>query len=90
MNADVLPYTRRLEPLGDATHECGTARMGTNPRASVLNSFCQAHDVKNLFVTDASGFVTMPGTHGITTLIMALAWRASEYLAAQLRAGTLA
>jgi choline dehydrogenase-like flavoprotein len=85
LDADVLPFSRRLEPLGDATHECGTARMGTDPRASVLNTFGQAHDVKNLFLADASGFVSMPGTHGITTLIMALAWRSSEYLLEELR-----
>ena len=61
--------------------------MGTDPRKSVLNPYCQSHDVKNLFVTDASCFVTLPGTHGITTWIMALAWRASEYLAEKLRTG---
>ena len=85
LNADVLPYSQRLEPLGDATHECGTARMGTDPRSSVLNPYWQAHDVANLFITDASGFVSMPGTHGITTLIMALAWRSSEYLVEQFK-----
>jgi choline dehydrogenase-like flavoprotein len=90
MDAEVLPYRKRLEPLGDATHECGTARMGHDPATSVLNPWCQAHDVRNLFVTDASGFVSMPGTHGITTLIMALAWRASDYLAEQFRTGAMA
>lgn len=76
--------------MGDATHEAGAARMGTDPKTSVLNPYCQSHDVKNLFVTDASCFVSMPGTHGITTLIMALAWRASEYLADKLKKGELA
>ena len=90
MDADVLPFSPRLEPLGDATHECGTARMGTDPKASVLNPWGQAHDVANLFVTDASGFVSMPGTHGITTLIMALALRASEYMVEELRTGRIA
>jgi choline dehydrogenase-like flavoprotein len=46
--------------------------------------------VKNLFVTDASCFVSLPGTHGITTWIMALAWRASEYLAEGLKKGDIA
>jgi choline dehydrogenase-like flavoprotein len=86
-DAEVLPYKKYLEPMGDATHESGAARMGTDPKKSVLNPYCQSHDVKNLFVTDASCFVTLPGTHGITTWIMALAWRASEYLAEQLRTG---
>ena len=88
--AEILPYQKRLEPLGDATHECGTTRMGLDPATSVLNRWGQAHDVPNLFITDASGFVTSPGTHGITTWIMALAWRASEYLAEGLRTGDIA
>lgn len=83
--AEILPYRETLEPLGDATHECGTARMGGDPKTSVLNQYCQSHDVKNLFVTDASCFVSLPGTHGITTWIMALAWRSADYLAEQLR-----
>ena len=85
--AEGIRYERYLEPMGDATHECGAARMGNDPKTSVLNRFNQAHDVKNLFVTDASCFVSLPATHGITTWIMALAWRASEYLAAQLKTG---
>lgn len=84
---EVLPYNKYVEPMGDATHESGSARMGTDPKTSVLNSFCQSHDVKNLFVTDASCFASMPGTHGITTWIMALAWRASEYLADRMKKG---
>jgi choline dehydrogenase-like flavoprotein len=79
-----------VEPMGDATHECGAARMGTDPKASVLNPYCQSHDVKNLFVTDASCFVSLPGTHGITTWIMALAMRASEYLSDQMKKGEIA
>jgi len=88
--AGILPYRKMLEPLGDATHECGTARMGADPKTSVLNSWCQSHDVKNVFVTDASCFVSLPGTHGITTWIMALAWRAAEYLTEGMRKGEIA
>ncbi len=83
--AEIMPYKKYLEPLGDATHECGTARMGNDPKTSVLNQYCQSHDVKNLFITDASCFASLPGTHGITTWIMALAWRGMEYLAGQLK-----
>jgi len=68
----------------------GKARMGTDPKTSVLNPYCQSHDVKNLFVTDASCFVSLPGTHGITTWIMALAMRASEYLADGMKKGEIA
>lgn len=84
-DAEVVPQKKYLEPMGDATHECGSARMGADPKTSVLNSYCQSHDVKNLFVTDGSCFVSLPGTNGITLTIMALAWRASEYLADQLK-----
>jgi choline dehydrogenase-like flavoprotein len=89
LGAEILPYVQRLEPLGDATHECGTARMGTDPKTSVLNPFCQSHDVQNLFVTDGSGFVSLPATHGITTWMMSLSWRASEYLAEGLKKGEI-
>ena len=46
----------RDDPLteGWSIHELGTARMGTDPKTSVLNSFQQSHDVKNLFVVDGS------------------------------------
>jgi choline dehydrogenase-like flavoprotein len=41
-------------PMGFSVHEMGTARMGRDPRTSVLNAFNQAHDVPNLFVTDGA------------------------------------
>jgi choline dehydrogenase-like flavoprotein len=73
---------------GVAIHESGTARMGADPKASVLNGFCQTHDVKNLFVTDAAAFVTSPDKNPTLT-ILALSWRASEYLLDQARKGSL-
>ena len=88
--AEIPKYAKYLEPMGDATHECGAARMGTDPKTSVLSPYCQSHDVKNLFVTDGSCFVSLPGTHGITTWIMALAWRASEYMVEGMRKGEIA
>jgi choline dehydrogenase-like flavoprotein len=60
-------------------HEVGTVRMGSDPKTSALNSFCQAHDVKNLFVTDGAAFSTNPDKNPTPT-ILALSWRASEYL----------
>jgi choline dehydrogenase-like flavoprotein len=60
-------------------HEVGTVRMGSDPKTSALNSFCQAHDVKNLFVTDGGAFPTNPDKNPTPT-ILALSWRASEYL----------
>jgi choline dehydrogenase-like flavoprotein len=53
-----------------------------------LNGYCQAHDVKNVFVTDAASFVTNPDKNPTLT-IMALSWRASEYLLDQAKKGNL-
>jgi choline dehydrogenase-like flavoprotein len=80
-DAEIVPHRKYLEPMGDATHECGSVRMGAHPKTNALNSYCQSHDVKNLLVTDGSSFVSLPGTNRITLTIMALAWRASEHLA---------
>jgi choline dehydrogenase-like flavoprotein len=71
---------------GWSIHELGTARMGTDPKTSVLNQFQQAHDVKNLFVVDGSSHVSA-SCQNPTWTIMALAWRSCEYLADQMRQG---
>jgi choline dehydrogenase-like flavoprotein len=68
--------------MGAAIHESGGARMGDDPKTSVLNNHNQAWDVKNLFVTDASAFPTS-GTAGTTLTIMALTIRACEYIAVE-------
>ena len=73
---------------GQIIHEVGTARMGTNPQTSALNGFCQTHDVKNLFVTDGACFVSNPDKNPTLT-ILALSWRASEYIAEEARKGNL-
>jgi choline dehydrogenase-like flavoprotein len=73
---------------GRVIHELGTARMGSSPKTSVLNKYCQAHDVKNLFVTDGAGFVSNADKNPTLT-ILALSWRASEYLLEQARQGSL-
>jgi choline dehydrogenase-like flavoprotein len=87
--AEVIPYKRRQPPPpGDATHEVGTARMGNDPKSSVLNRFCQAHEVKNLFVVDGSSFVSI-SEKNVTLTIIALAWRACDYLAEEFRKGNL-
>ncbi|MFZ1158129.1 MAG: GMC family oxidoreductase, partial [Candidatus Sulfotelmatobacter sp.] len=69
-------------------HEVGTVRMGERPATSALNQYCQAHDVKNLFVTDAACFVTNADKNPTLT-IMALTWRASDYLLDQAKKGNL-
>ena len=69
-------------------HELGGARMGSDPSKSVVNSNCQAHDVKNLFVTDGSPFVSQADKNPTWT-ILALAWRTSDYIAEQRKAGAI-
>jgi choline dehydrogenase-like flavoprotein len=81
-----MPYGY-LVPSGVA-HEVGTVRMGNDRKTSVLNGYCQAHDVKNLFVTDAACFTTNPDKNP-TISILALSWRASEYLADEAAKGNL-
>lgn len=73
---------------GTAIHESGTVRMGDDPKSSALNKYCQAHDVKNLYVTDAAAFVTSPDKNP-TLSILALSWRASEHLLEQAKQGNL-
>jgi choline dehydrogenase-like flavoprotein len=73
---------------GTAIHESGTVRMGNDRKTSALNKYGQAHDVKNLFVTDAAAFVTNPDKNP-TLSILALSWRASEYLLTQAKMGNL-
>ena len=60
--------------------------MGKDPKTSALNSFCQSHDVKNLFVTDGSCFTTSSEKNPTLT-IMALSMRAAEYITQTAAAG---
>jgi len=77
-----------IEPGGRIIHEVGCVRMGHDQKTSVLNSNCQAHDCRNLFVTDGGPFVTNPDKN-VTWTILALAMRTSEYIAAQRKAGSI-
>jgi choline dehydrogenase-like flavoprotein len=82
------PYPFGIQAGGKIIHEVGTVRMGADPKASVLNGFCQTHDVKNLFVTDGAPLVTNPDKNPTLT-IMALSWRASEFLLAEAKKGNI-
>jgi choline dehydrogenase-like flavoprotein len=82
-----LAFPRSLA-IGASIHECGGARMGDDPNKSVLNGFNQSWDVPNLFVTDASCFVS-GGSVGPTLTIMALTARTCEYIAGQHAEGAL-
>jgi choline dehydrogenase-like flavoprotein len=71
-----------------ALHEAGTARMGADPKKSVLNQFQQTHDVKNLFVMDASGFASNP-CQNPTLTIMTLCVRSCDYLMGEMKRGEI-
>ncbi|MGC1872663.1 MAG: GMC family oxidoreductase [Acidobacteriaceae bacterium] len=77
-----------ISPGGTGFHEVGGARMGNDPKTSVLNSHCQAWDCKNLFVTDGAPFVSLSDKNPTLT-ILALAWRTSDTIAAQVRTNSL-
>jgi choline dehydrogenase-like flavoprotein len=82
------PASEKISAGGEIIHEVGAARMGSDPSTSVLNRYCQAHDVKNLFVADAAPFVSNPDKNPTLT-ICALAWRTAEYLAEEMRKGNV-
>jgi choline dehydrogenase-like flavoprotein len=69
-------------------HELGGARMGSDPRRSVVDAFCRTHDVPNLYVVDGSVFPSASEKNPTHT-IMALAARTAEHIAEQLRKGDL-
>jgi choline dehydrogenase-like flavoprotein len=57
----------------NTTHQCGTIVFGVDPRQSVLDPFCRAHDVENLFVVDASFFPSSAAVNpGLTIIAQAL------------------
>ncbi len=71
---------------GFCIHEIGTARMGNNPKTSVVNGYCQSHDVQNLFVTDGACWVSS-GCQNPTLTMLAITARACAYIAEEARQG---
>lgn len=72
-------WNQPVGPQGIGAHLLGTARMGDNPAASVVDRYHRAHDVPNLFLCDGSSFVTS-GRGQPTMTIMALAFRAAHHI----------
>jgi choline dehydrogenase-like flavoprotein len=72
----------------DYNHWVGTARMGRDPKTSVVNTSSQCHDIPNLFIGDASVFPAYPEKNPTLTNI-ALSWRMSDHLLEKLRKGEL-
>jgi choline dehydrogenase-like flavoprotein len=71
-----------------ASHEVGTARMGTDPKTSVLTPFQQLHDVPNVFVMDGSSFPSGGWTNPTLTM-MALAVRSTDRLLERMKQGSV-
>ena len=74
INASDVNLTRP----GNRIHEMGSARMGRDPATSVLNGWCQAHDIPNLFITDGS-FMTSSACQNPSLTYMAFTARAVDY-----------
>ena len=73
---------------GACIHEMGTARMGRDPKTSVLNKWNQMHDVPNVFVTDGA-CMTSSGTQNPSITYLALTARAVDYADKQIKEGKL-
>jgi choline dehydrogenase-like flavoprotein len=73
-------WNQPVTPTDGGVHLLGTARMGSNPRDSVVDRYHRAHDVPNLFICDGSSFVTS-GRGQPTMTIQALAFRAADHIA---------
>ena len=83
----ITPFIEDNAP-GLTIHEMGTARMGRDVKTSVLNAHNQAHDVKNLFVTDGACMTSSSCVNPSLTY-MALTARACDYAVSQMKKGEL-
>lgn len=75
-------YLDKKIPIAGTAHQSGTARFGTDPKTSVLNTWCRAHEVDNLYVVDGSFFPSCSAVNPSLTII-AMALRVGDYLMKQ-------
>jgi choline dehydrogenase-like flavoprotein len=80
--------TKAIQNGGSVIHEVGGAIMGSDPAKSVTNPWNQTHDVKNVFLTDGAPFASNADKNPTLT-IMALSWRASDFIASEIKKGNL-
>ncbi len=90
MNAHPYLLERKLYlgkniPIGGTAHQAGTARFGIDPKTSVLDINCKAHQLDNLYIADASFFVSIAAVNPTLTII-ANALRVADHIAERLRA----
>lgn len=76
------PAPPRRRPLGGSIHEVGTARMSVSAKDGVLNSYCQTHDISNLYVFGGNAFPSTGDKHPTLTM-MALTARGCDHLLAR-------
>ena len=80
---NVIPFENKYS-MGKGIHEMGTARMGRDPKTSVLNKYNQIHAVPNVYVTDGSSF-TSSGNQNPSLTYMALTARAADHAVKELK-----
>lgn len=85
---NVTGYDNGGKAMGLGIHEMGTARMGHDPKTSVLNKYNQVHTCKNVFVTDGA-FMTSAGCQNPSLTYMAFTARAANFAAEQIKKGNL-
>jgi choline dehydrogenase-like flavoprotein len=86
--ATITRESSKLHPPGLGIHEMGTARMGRDPKTSVLNGYNQAHDVPNLFITDGAAMASS-GCQNPSLTYMAMSARAAYHASEFMKAGTI-
>jgi len=84
---EVRPYNNKF-PMGQGIHEMGTARMGRDPKTSVLNAHNQVWDAPNVYVTDGA-CMTSSGCVNPSLTYMALTARAADHAVRELKGGSL-
>jgi choline dehydrogenase-like flavoprotein len=80
-------YLGKKIPIAGTAHQCGTVRFGKNPKSSVLDAFCKAHDLDNLYVVDGGFFPSSTSVNPALTII-ANALRVGDHLLERLDATT--
>jgi choline dehydrogenase-like flavoprotein len=75
---------KAIAPGGSIIHEVGGAIMGSDPKSSVTNQWCQTWDIDNLFITDGAVFASNADKNPTLT-IMAIAWRAADHILERMR-----
>jgi choline dehydrogenase-like flavoprotein len=84
---DVKPFASLSFP-GNANHEMGSARMGRDPKTSVLNGFNQMHECRNVFITDGS-FMSSSNCVNPSLTYMAMTARACDYAVKEFNKGNI-